>query len=46
MLVDLIFIVAAIAVLIAIYKLKFSNENIQREIQEATQKEQINQAVS
>ena len=42
MIVDLFFIAAAVIVLIAIYKLKFSKENIQKEIQEATLKEQEN----
>jgi len=36
MIVDVIFIVAAIAILIAIYKLKFSKQNINHQIQQAT----------
>ena len=38
MIVDLFFIVAAIVVLITIYKLKFSKENLHKEIKEATKK--------
>ena len=36
MIVDLLFIVAAVAVLIAIYKLKFSPQKINQEIKKAT----------
>jgi hypothetical protein len=34
MIVDLLFIVAALVVLIAIYKLKFSKENLSKQIAE------------
>lgn len=40
MLVDLLFIAAAIAVLIAIYKIKFSRESLSKEIDEQTRKVQ------
>jgi len=40
MIVDLVFIAAAVIVLIAIYKLKFSTESLQQKIEEATQKVQ------
>lgn len=36
MIVDVLFIVAAIAILIAIYKLKFSKKNVDQEIQQVT----------
>jgi hypothetical protein len=36
MLVDLLFVVAVVGLLIAIYKIKFSKENISREIEEET----------
>jgi hypothetical protein len=36
MIVDVIFIVAAVAILIAIYKLKFSKQNIDQQIHQAT----------
>lgn len=42
MLVDLLFIAAAVVVLIAIYKLKFSQESIKRNIRQATQQEEQN----
>lgn len=38
MLVDLLFVVAVIGLLIAIYKVKFSKENISRQIEEETAK--------
>ena len=40
MIFDLLFIAAAIIVIILIYKFKFSQENIQREIKIATLQEQ------
>jgi hypothetical protein len=43
MIVDLLFIAAAIGVLIAIYKIKFSKENLQKEIQQATKKVEENE---
>ena len=36
MLVDLLFVAAVVGLLIAIYKIKFSKENINREIEEET----------
>ena len=36
MIVDVIFIAIVIAILIAIYKIKFSKDNIEKEIKEAT----------
>ena len=41
MIVDLIFIVAALAVIIAIYKLKFSKENIAQKIQQETRNSEV-----
>lgn len=42
MIIDLIFIVAAVGVLIAIYKLKFSQQNIKQDVQAATEEERKN----
>ena len=46
MIVDLLFIAAAVAVLIAIYKIKFSKENLQKEIHEATKKVQEKEIIA
>jgi hypothetical protein len=49
MIVDLIFVIAVVGLLIAIYKIKFSKENIDLEIDQATkmaQQEKNNQPVT
>lgn len=38
MLVDLLFVAAVVGLLIAIYKIKFSKENVIREVEEETAK--------